>query len=321
VIADTWLLLSLRFQVAWNSFMGRKLYARVLSVLGGLWLAAMGGTFSVLIGLGAGIVLRNFPDAGIDALVPGVILSGVTLLLLLSSFGIALGSLFLTSDLDLLMAAPIDRKAVFISKLLDGMAWNYTIVAVLALPALFTFGIGMAYGPAYYLLALMAAVGMPLLPAGLGALLVMLVARFAPARRVREVLGVMAALFGISCGLLGQTTRLWMPSFSSRRPGFGTEEWVMQLRWVADLPLPPMMAGRGLAAAGAGEWLGGCACRAAAPPGAASSGPPRPRPEAACSVAPPPTWRSCSRTGASSPATCATSPRSCRRCSSCPWST
>ena len=62
----------------------------------------------------------------------GINLMFLTLLLLLTSFGVALGSLFLTSDLDLLMSAPIDTRAVFLSKLLDGMAPSADFVSHIA---------------------------------------------------------------------------------------------------------------------------------------------------------------------------------------------
>src|SRR6476659_899114 len=109
------------------------------------------------------------------------------------------------------MSAPVDRRAVFLSKMLDSMVPNYGLLLVMALPSLVAFGIGQGWGPLYYLLVLITLAVLPLLPAGLGALLVLLVARVAPVRRVREILGFAGALFGIACGLIGQTTRYWVP--------------------------------------------------------------------------------------------------------------
>lgn len=254
MISDTLLLLGLRWQLGWNRFKGTKPVNKVLSVLLGMVLAAFGGGVSAVVGIGAGTLVATFPQERIGALVPGLLLGAVSFLLLLSSFGVALGSLFLTSDLDILMTAPVDRKAVFISKILDGMAVYYGLALVIALPGLFTYGLSVGYGPLYYLLALVVALGTPLLPAGLASILVMLVARFAPARRVREVLGLVGALIGIACGILGQTMRFWMPGISVSRGEAG--EVAATLRGLAEVPLPPMMAGRGLAAAGTGDWAG-----------------------------------------------------------------
>ena len=52
------------------------------------------------------------------------------------------------------MSAPVDRRAVFISKMLDSVSVNYMILAFTAMPALVTYGLGLGYGPLYYLLML-----------------------------------------------------------------------------------------------------------------------------------------------------------------------
>ncbi|HVF98429.1 MAG TPA: hypothetical protein VND68_01215 [Chloroflexia bacterium] len=258
VIADTWLLLALRWQIGWNSFKGRKTSTQVFSVLGGFVLFLFFASVSAGAGLLAGALLRRFPNAELEPVIPSLILTGVALFLLIGSFGTALGSLFLSSDLDLLMTAPVDRKAVFVSKILNGMVWNYMLVFALAVPALITYGLGLGYGPAYYVLALITLLGTPLLPAALGAILVLLVARFAPARRVREVLGLMGALFGISCALIGQTSRFWLRSFTETG-STGTEQFLEGLRGIIAWPIPPFMAGRGLEAAGRGDIVGALA--------------------------------------------------------------
>jgi ABC-2 type transport system permease protein len=254
MMADTWLLLGLRWQTAWNGFRHARAWRQALTILAMVAVAVGLGSFSAAVGVLFGEILRHFPTANLDALLPGVLLTIVAVILLLSSFGLALGSLFLSSDLELLMSAPVDRRAVFLSKILDGMGTNYGILAVTALPALVAYGIGIGYGPLYYLFAIIAVIGTPLLPAALGALLVLVVARFAPARRVREVLGLMAALFGISCSILGQTSRLWMQKLDSFQAD--PTAFKAQIAAIADLPIPTLVAGRGLRAAGNGDLAG-----------------------------------------------------------------
>ena len=165
-----------------------------------------------------------------------------------------LGSLFLSSDLELLMSAPVDRRAVFLSKILGGMGTNYGILAVTALPALVAYGIGPGYGPLYYIFAVVAVIGTPSAARRAGGAARLVVARFAPARRVREVLGLMAALFGISCSIIGQTSRLWTQNLTS----FQTDPTAFkeQIATIANLPIPTLVAGRGLTAAGNGDLLG-----------------------------------------------------------------
>ena len=256
MIADIRLLFALRWTIGWNNFRSRKVPAKVLTVIGFVFLAATAGTLSSVAGIVAGVLLRAFPGQHLDTIIPGAILTAASMLILFSSFGVALGSLFLSGDLELLMSAPVDRRAVFITKILDGMGFYYATVAFTALPALITYGLGIGYGPLYYLLIVVALIGTPLFPASLASLLVILVARFAPARRVREVLGLMGALFGITCGVLGQTARFWMRDLSGSSTNGTVDGLLAALRGLAAAPLPSMVAGRGLSAAGRGDIAG-----------------------------------------------------------------
>jgi ABC-2 type transport system permease protein len=251
--ADLWLLLGLRWQVAWNTFKGRKPLAKIGVVIGGLWIAFFLGSAASGIGYGAGRLLQRFPELRLEPLLPGALLTIVALIVLISSFGVALGSLLLANDLETLMTAPVSRRAVFTAKILDGLGVYYGLVLITAVPALLTYGLGLGYGPLYYVLAVIAILGTPLLPAGIGALLVLLVARFAPARRVREVLGLAGALIGISCSLIGQPTRVWTRQLNTVNGDLhALADLLRQLELV---PLPSFVAGRGLAAAGTGHWL------------------------------------------------------------------
>ncbi len=251
MIADTLLLLQLRWQLSWNNWRKRTRGRKILILVGVLWLTAVGGGFSGSIGWGSAAVVRRFLGAGLEPLIPGLILSAAVLILLISAFSIALGSLFFSNDLELLMAAPVNRRAVFLSKLLDGVAWYYGILAITAMPGLFAYGWRLGYQVWYYLLALLTLLGAPLLTAGIGALAVMLVARFAPAHRVREVLGFVAAIFGLSCSLLGQTSRLWAQRFEQFESD--PQALLAAVERFSNLPLPTLMAGRGLTAAGHGD--------------------------------------------------------------------
>ena len=255
MIADTWLLVSLRWRMLWNGLRHRSLLSKLGLGIGALWLIVAVGGFAAALGYGAGRLLHEFPTWHLEALIPGAILTVITLFLLLSSFGTELGSLFLTNDLDLLMTAPVDRRAVFISKMLDSVSFSYMILAFTAVPALITYGLALGYGPLYYVLMVIAVFAAPLLPAGLGALLVMFVARFAPARRVREVLGLAAALFGMSCAVISQTSRLWMRDLLDPNQA-QTADLIAQIQAFANLPIPTMIAGRGLTAAGTGDLIG-----------------------------------------------------------------
>src|SRR3954454_19223875 len=82
LFADTWLLLTLRWQLAWNGFKSRKTGAKVLYIIGALWITVVAVGVSGSLGLVAGSLLREFPDSHLDTLIPGLILSAATLLIL-----------------------------------------------------------------------------------------------------------------------------------------------------------------------------------------------------------------------------------------------
>ena len=137
-MADAWLLARLRWQISWNRFARRSLPRKIGYVL--FWLAAFlaGGFFSALIGFLAGDLLRHYPQFGLESLLPGLLLTGIALLLFLSAFGVALNALFFSTDLELLMSAPVNRRAVFVVKILDGMTTYYAIVLTAALLMIFS---------------------------------------------------------------------------------------------------------------------------------------------------------------------------------------
>lgn len=253
-LADFWLLWELRWQLTWNRFRARKTGGKIGLGVAVFWVGGWAIFLSGAIGFGAGALLRRYPGIHLEPLLPGAILTAVALILLLSSFGVALGALFFSRDLDLLMSAPVDRRAVFTSKILDGVGLYYAIVLATAVPALITYGIGLGYGPFYYLLALVTVLASPLLPAGFGALLVLLVARFAPARRVKEFLGFVGALVGLGCAVLGNTSRLWTSRLGDT--GADPAQLLREAQRLEGLPVPSLIAGRGLALAGTGHWAG-----------------------------------------------------------------
>ena len=255
MMSDLFLLLELQTRLGWNRFWRMKLIRKLFNIVAiGIVAVSIGG-ISLLAGLGSGSLLHRFPELKLESLLPGLILTAIALILLISSFGIALGSLFFSRDIELLMSAPVSRRAVFISKLMGGFSLYYGLVAIAAIPALVTYGIQLRYGPFYYFLMLLSVLGTPLLPAGLGALLVLLVARVAPPRRMREVLGLVAALFGTSCALLGNTAQFWSRQFTTQDTSLeGLLSWVQS---IAALPIPSLLAGRGLAEAGQGNLAAG----------------------------------------------------------------
>lgn len=180
--------------------------------------------------------------------VPSTALLGALLLLVLSSFSSLLSSLYLSGDMDLLLVAPVPMRAVFVVKFFDGLIGQYLILAALLGPVLIGFGQGMGYGPLYLICAVLVLLLLPLLPAGLGALLMMGVVRVVPARRAREIIGLIGGLIGISFYVVSQLGREIAPAVA--RPES------LEAILASNFPLlPSAWAGRALLAAGEGDML------------------------------------------------------------------
>ncbi|KAB8142313.1 hypothetical protein F8S13_15110 [Chloroflexia bacterium SDU3-3] len=178
---------------------------------------------------------------------PSTALLIALLMMLLTSFSTVLSSLYLSGDIDMLLVAPVPMRAVFVVKFFGGLSFPYLLLFMLLAPALLGFGHGMGYGPAYYVAALLAVLLLPLLPFSLGALLVMAVVRIIPAKRAREIVGVLGGLFGLAWYAFSQLSYRFSPSS-------GGAQMVGLLGRLNSPLLPSAWAGRAVAAAGAHQW-------------------------------------------------------------------
>lgn len=250
----TWLLLKLRLRLTWNSV--RK-WPRVRQlVMAGIALTLLLAAWGLYVaGWGAGLGLREFVGPEFVGRVLPFFFLGVYFFLFTGSFATALGELYLSSDLELLLTAPIPMRAVFTAKFVRSLATNYGLLFFLGLPAFIGLGAGMEFQWPYFPALLLTFLTLPLLPNGLGALAVIVLARYVSARRLREAIAVAGTLSGIVCYLMSQTG-----TFTQYRGG---EDWLaspqaqqaaQQALQVDLFFLPSTWAGQGVAAAGTGQW-------------------------------------------------------------------
>jgi hypothetical protein len=118
---------------------------------------------------------------------------------------------FLSSDLGLLMAAPIPALKVFVLKYFEALGSGSLITSFVAFPILL--GFGLAFGaPWPFYIAVFAIVALFLsVPVSIGTIAGLVISRFAPASRVKEVLGlaggVLALGFWVTIQLLRPAIR------------------------------------------------------------------------------------------------------------------
>ena len=179
--------------------------------------------------------------------VPSVVLFGALVILVLTSFTTVLSSLYLSGDIDMLLAAPVPMRAVFVVKFFGGLLVPYLLLFFLLGPFLVGFGQGLGFGAAYFVASIVTLLLLPLLPMGLGALLTMAVVRVIPARRAREIVGVLGGMVGIAWYIFSQFSRELAPQVSNTR--------MLDYLRRFDTPLAPSAwASRALIAAGEGRW-------------------------------------------------------------------
>ncbi len=159
----------------------------LLAVTGaGFWTAVFGIAYRVL------RYIRDVPDLG--SLLAGKVLSVVLLaflsILLLSNIITALSTFFLAKDLDLLVGAPIGWPRLYLAKLSETIVHSSWMVGLLALPILTAYGTVFSGGPLFPFVALAAIVPYLVIPAVAGTIFTVLLVNVFPARRTRELLGL-----------------------------------------------------------------------------------------------------------------------------------
>jgi ABC-2 type transport system permease protein len=261
-----WVITQSRFLIArntiWRGKIGRKiLWVFAIVALGfasyGLY-RLTGAIVGGITGPGFSAALQRYnqlnPQAPIPTdfrpyllALPSIVLFIVLVLLVLTSFTTVLSSLYLSGDIDMLLAAPVPMRAVFVVKFFGGLLVPYLLLFFLLGPFLLGFGRGLGYGGTFFASAIVVLLLLPLLPTGVGALLVMAVVRVIPARRAREIVGVIGGLVGVSWYIFSQFSRQLAPRVANAR--------TLDLLRRFDNPLAPSAwAGRALVAAGEGDW-------------------------------------------------------------------
>ena len=106
------------------------------------WLSwqALGFINSPKLVIYTGINSAPFMDA-----IPVAIFTVMFMGILLTSFGVLLQALYLSGDMDFLLAAPVPIRAVFIAKLLQAVLPNFSFMALFGLPLLYGMGAARGY--------------------------------------------------------------------------------------------------------------------------------------------------------------------------------
>jgi len=112
------------------------------------------------------------------------------MILVLSNVITALSTFFLSDDLELVVASPVDPVKVYGARLVETIVDSSWMVALLAVPLLAAYGVIYAAGWQYYALAVGALVPFLVVPAVLGSAVTLVLVNVFPARRTRDLLAL-----------------------------------------------------------------------------------------------------------------------------------
>jgi ABC-2 type transport system permease protein len=262
ILPAVWKLLSLRVRISVNEFRHAKTGAKIGMLIAALMILAVAGFIFWLSWLLLGFLrspdLAQYVDINLPQVLqafPVLILTGMFIGILLTSFGVLLQALYLSGDMDFLLSFPLPIRAVFITKLLQAVLPNLGLISLFGLPVLFGLGVSGGYHFLYYPLLVLILIALALVAAGISSLLVMLVARVFPARRAAEIIAFLGATFAIICSQLGNFSQSFTDNadFSGEQAS-GLVDLLMKVNTVW---LPTNWAGRGLVDIGEGRWLSG----------------------------------------------------------------
>jgi ABC-2 type transport system permease protein len=252
--ASVWKLLRLRLVITINSFRRARTRTKVAYIIAFLGLLVFLGfilfiSITLLSFLRSPLLSAYIGDTNaFRENIPIMLVSVSAVGILVTGFGVLLQALYLSGDMDFLMSAPIPIRAVFIAKLVQALLPNFGIMCLFTLPILFGLGISGGYQLLYYPLVIIVLVLITLAAASLASLLVMVAARYFPARRMAEVMGFVVGTFFL---VFSQSARFMNIDVNNQQ--------VTNLLKLTDRfnqPWSPLAwAGHGLVYLGQGNWL------------------------------------------------------------------
>lgn len=138
-------------------------------------------------------------------------------ILLLSNLVSSLSTFFLAKDLDMLVAAPLDWGRFYLAKLAETVVHSSWMVALLAVPLLAAYGVVWNGGWLFPVVAIGALLPLFIIPGVIGSAVTLLLVNIFPARRTRDLLGLVTIL---TAGALVVVLRMLRPEQLARPEGF-----------------------------------------------------------------------------------------------------
>lgn len=186
---------------------------------------------------------KSIPEIGplLAAKLLGMAFLAFMSILLLSNLISALSTFFLAKDLDILVSAPLDWGRFYLAKLGETIIHSSWMVLLLSIPLLAAYGIVWGGGPFFPLVAAAALIPLCVIPGVIGSAVTLLLVNIFPARRTRDLLGLVTLL---AAGALVLFLRMVRPEQLARPEGFQSlVDFIAVLRTPSHPLLPSEWAG------------------------------------------------------------------------------
>ncbi|HSG82314.1 MAG TPA: hypothetical protein VLC48_08695 [Gemmatimonadota bacterium] len=185
----------------------------VLTVGAIFWFAAYGILFRIL------RYFQSVEDIGdlLAAKLLGLILLTFLSVLLLSNVITALSTFFLSRDLELLMSSPTEAAQVYLTKLIETVVHSSWMVALICVPILVAYGRVYGNGLQLLLVSVLSLAPFFLIISAVGSAITLLLVSIFPARRAKDIFGVITVAAAAGVVLL---IRLLRPESLAKPEGF-----------------------------------------------------------------------------------------------------
>ena len=117
-------------------------------------------------------------------------------ILLLSNLIAALSSFFLARDLPMVLSSPVDGLAHYLARLTETVVGSSWMVLLMLAPILAAYQVVYGAGVTFYALAIVALIPFLLIPAAFGSAVTLVLVNVFPARRTRDLMGIISVAAG-----------------------------------------------------------------------------------------------------------------------------
>ena len=115
----------------------------------------------------------------------GIIFLAFFSMLVFSNIIITLSTTYISRELDFYIPLPVERRNIFVIKLVESIVYSSWAFAILSFPILMAYGAASEVPAFFYPLTIISIVPFLIIPAALGAMITMVISAYLPARKTR----------------------------------------------------------------------------------------------------------------------------------------